>query len=170
MVNSPFDFCPYCGAKLEGVDEPTVQWCESCEQCVFYNPTPSARLAVLDGEAMLLVTRPDGRWITPGGKVEVRTDPDEHAAIELEEETSLVVDPDDLVLFDTGTYVVDEALHCTGIRFAVERADTSGTIEAGSDAGDAKFWTADELADYDGDAIDVTEFRERRRAARAALE
>jgi len=170
MVNVPPDYCPHCGGELTGVDEPTVQRCEECEEYVFYNPTPSARLWVLDGEAMLLVTRPDGRWITPGGKVEVGNDPAEHAAVELEEETSLVVDPDDLVLVETSTYVVDEAFHCVGIRFAVERAATSGTIEAGSDAGAVKFWTAEELADYDGDAVSVARFRERRHKARAAFD
>lgn len=184
MVNEPPDYCPHCGGALTGVDEPTVQRCTDCEEYVFYNPVPSARVAVLDsGErsppgsaatprddvAMLLVTRPDGKWISPGGKVEVGNDPDEHAALELEEETSLVVDPDDLVLFDTATYVVTGTQHTVGIRFAVDWADVRGEIEAGSDAGAARFWTEDELAATDDPAIDRERFRLWVDRGRAAL-
>jgi len=185
MVNEPPDFCPHCGGELVGVDEPTVQRCVDCEESVFYNPVPSARVAVLDsggrsppgsaakphdGDAMLLVTRPDGTWISPGGKVEVGTDPDEHAALELEAETSLVVDPDDLVLFDTATYVVTEIQHTVGIRFAVDYEDVSGEIEAGSDAGAARFWTAEELAATDEPTLDPDLFRTWVEGGRAALE
>jgi len=170
MVNEPPDFCPHCGGQLVGVDEPTVQRCSDCEEYVFYNPVPSARVAVLNGDALLLVTRPDGKWISPGGKVEVGTDPDEHAALELEEETSLVVDPADLVLFDTATYVITETQHTVGIRFVVDYADVSGEIEAGSDAGAARFWTAGELAATDEPTIDREQFRLWVEGGRAALD
>ena len=169
MVNEPPDYCPHCGGQLVGVDEPTVQRCEDCEEYVFYNPVPSARVAVLDEDSMLLVTRPDGKWISPGGKVEVGTDPDEHAALELEEETSLVVDSADLVLFDTATYVITETQHTVGIRFAVDYADVSGEIEAGSDAGAARFWTAEELAATDEPTLDEALFRTWVEDGRAAL-
>ncbi|WP_135365090.1 NUDIX domain-containing protein [Halosimplex halophilum] len=184
MVNEPPDYCPRCGGQLVGVDEPTSQRCTDCGEYVFYNPTPSARIAVLDsgggsrqgsaaeprdGDAMLLVTRPDGRWILPGGKVEVGADPDEHAAVELKEETNLTVDPEDLWLYDLSTYVVFDQRHCVGMEFAVDAASTSGTIEAGDDAGRARFWTPEQLAASDEPSMTADELRERLRLARRAL-
>ena len=132
---------------------PTVSRCESCAEYVFYNPTPSARVVVVDESgpepAILLVTRPDGVWITPGGKLEVGNDPDEHAARELAEETNLTVDPDDLVLFHSSTVQPGPGEHVTSLVHAVRRERISGTLRAGSDAGDARFWTADEVAAAD---------------------
>src|SRR6056297_2334666 len=145
MANRPPDFCPYCGTKLSPVDPPTAHYCESCDDYVFYNPIPTARLAVLDGDSILLVKVdiPDADlWGTPGGMVEASEDPDVAGARELEEETTLAVDPGDLVLFDARSFAKFGTTHNTPLTYAVDVADVSGSPEADDEVAAARFWTA----------------------------
>lgn len=148
MVNRPPDFCPYCGRKLSPVDPPTAHYCESCADHVFYNPTPTARLAVLNGDSILLVKVdvPDlDLWETPGGMVEAGEDPDVAGARELEEETTLTVDPDDLVLFDAQTFAKFGTTHKMTLAYAVDITDVSGSPAAADEVAAARFWTPSEL-------------------------
>jgi len=149
MANSPPDYCAYCGAELEAVDPPSVHYCESCDDYVFHNPIPTARVAVLDGDAVLLVkVDVDGMdiWGTPGGMVEGAEDPDVTGARELEEETTLSVDPADMVLFDARSFVKFGTTHKTCLCYAVDAADVRGTPAADDEVAAARFWTPDELA------------------------
>lgn len=148
MANEPPDFCPYCGTKLSPVDPPTFHHCETCDDYVFHNPIPTARLAVLDGDSILLVKvdLPDrDLWGTPGGMVEAGEDPDVAGARELEEETTLVVDPDDLVLFDARTFAKFGTTDKTVLAYAVDFADVSGSPTADDEVAAARFWTPAEL-------------------------
>ena len=90
-----------------------------------------------------------GKWLTPGGAIECGNGPAEHAAIELEEETNLRVDPDDLVLFDA--YGVEPApeRYVVSLVYTVEYDRCSGELEAGSDAAEARFWTFEAFAEAD---------------------
>lgn len=175
MVNFPPDYCPYCGTKLDPVDEPRIYACDSCDQWVFHNPTPSARVLVLNGDQFLLVRQGvgavEGKWITPGGKIEIGNGPAEHAAIELEEETGLAVNPDDLVLCNVGAAEAPENHHIISILYAVEYSATSESIEAGDDAAEARFWTLSGLASLDQfDQEDVDWYADVRRTALQALD
>lgn len=148
MPNTPPDYCPDCGGRLEPVDPPAVQRCADCGEYEFFNPIPTARVAVLDGDAVLLVKVdvPDrDLWGTPGGMVEAGEDPDVAGARELEEETTLTVDPTDLVLFDARTFIKFEATHKTCLCYAVDAADVSGTPEADDEVAEVRFWTPAEL-------------------------
>jgi ADP-ribose pyrophosphatase YjhB (NUDIX family) len=105
MANFPPDFCPYCGSELESVDEPTVYRCGACDDWVFHNAVLGCGIVVVDGDELLLVEdfRGPGTWKIPEGVPEIPESPREGAARELEEETGLVVDPDDLVYcYDVG--------------------------------------------------------------------
>lgn len=148
MVNYPPDYCPYCGAELSAVDPPSVHHCEACEEYVFHNPTPTARVAVLDGDAVLLV-RPVGAdrplWGTPGGAVEADEDPDVAGARELEEELGVSVDPADLVLFDARTFAKFGAVQKTSICYAVEAAAVDGTPRPRGEVTAVRYWTPAEL-------------------------
>lgn len=149
MANRPPEHCPRCGAALTPVDPPLAHHCEACDEFVFHNPTPAARVAVLDGDAVLLVRADTDEvrlWGTPGGMVEPGEDPDEAGARELAEETGLAVDPDDLVLFDARTFVKFEAVDKLSLSFAVDVADTAGNLVVGDEPRDARFWTVDELS------------------------
>lgn len=154
-MNQPPAYCPYCGtpvspvadAEFGVVDTPMVYRCEHCGDYVYYNPTPGGSAIVVDGDRLLLVEdfRSPGEWKLPSGRMELGEAPREGVARELDEETGLSVDPEDLV------YVCDEAgepapeQHMVGIDYAVHRADTTGEVEAGSDATDAAFFTVAEF-------------------------
>lgn len=147
MVNYPPDHCPYCGTALVLVDGPTVYRCESCDDYVFHNAVLGGGVVVVDGDSLLLVEdfRGPGTWKIPEGVPEIPESPREGIARELEEETGLSVDPDELVyLYDVGKHVAKDMFRMH-IYYAVERAETTGPLVAGSDATDTRFWSPDEF-------------------------
>ena len=156
-MNQPPEYCPYCGtavteidAPVTGVvDTPMVYRCESCDDYVFYNPTPGGSAVVVDGDSLLLVEdfRTPGEWKLPSGRMELGESPREGVARELEEETGLAVDPDDLTYFYDEAGEPVEKQYMVGIDYAVPRSKTTGTVEAASDATDAQFFTPAEFAD-----------------------
>ncbi len=175
MVNFPPDYCPYCGEELVRVDPPTVYRCDAEDRWVFHNPTPSARVLVLDGDRLLLVRQGTGavrgKWLTPGGKIEIGHTPAEHAAIELEEETNLRVDPAALALFHARAAEAPADHHIVSIIYAVRLDDTDGTIAAGSDADRARLWHPNALTTLDQfDETDVEHYLDLRTRAYRALE
>lgn len=147
MVNFPPDYCPYCGTELDAVDRPTVYRCDSCDDWVFHNAVLGGGVVVVDGDELLLVEdfREAGTWKVPEGRPEIPESPREGVARELEEEAGLSVDPDDLVyLYDDAKEVVED-MYMMGVYYAVHRDDTTGEVEAGTDATDARFWTPAEF-------------------------
>jgi ADP-ribose pyrophosphatase YjhB (NUDIX family) len=156
MVSVAPEHCPSCGAELRALDSPGAYRCEPCEDYVFHNPDPNARVAVLDRDRVLLVeiadharlTDPphDEEWMLPGGHVELGEQPDEAAARELAEETGLAVAPGDLELFVAVCRQVVEGAHSLVLLYAVPASGADGGLAAATDASDARFWDPDELA------------------------
>lgn len=148
MANQPPDYCHYCGSELRPIEEPMIFSCGACEQYVYYNPTPGGSTAVVDGDRVLLVedVRSPGEWKLPAGRIDCGESAREGVARELEEETGLSVDPGDLVYFYDSAGEPVEGQYMVNIDFAIRRAKTTGDVEAGSDAIDARFWTPDEFA------------------------
>jgi len=147
MVNYPPEYCPYCGTELEVLERPTRYYCEACDDPVFHNAVLGGGVVVVDGKRVLLVEdfRGPGTWKVPEGRPEIPESPREGVARELKEEAGLSVDPDELVyLYDDAKEVV-EGMFMMGIYYAADRAETTGTVEAGSDAIDARFWTPAEF-------------------------
>lgn len=150
MTKRKASYCPYCGAALEPrtFEGRERTFCPDCAEFVFQNPVPCGDVVVLDGDRVLLVERafgPDeGKWITPGGVLEVDESARLGAARELEEETGLAVDPDALDLARTGFEMDDpEDGSILTICFAVERERTTGSVRVGDEPADARFWDLD---------------------------
>ena len=162
MTRRRASYCPYCGTALEtkvaeGRDR---TFCPDCEAFVFQNPVPVGAVVVLDGREVLLVERgvpPDrGAWTVPEGFLEADESAREGAARELEEETGLAVDPDALELVRTGFHSKgpdDESL--LSVCFAVERAETRGTVRAGSEPSAARFQDPDAVVAGDDETRSV---------------
>jgi ADP-ribose pyrophosphatase YjhB (NUDIX family) len=110
---------------------------------VYHDAVLGGGVVVVDGDRLLLVedVRNPGAWTLPEGRPEIPESPREGVARELEEEAGLSVDPDELTyLYDSAAEPV-EGRYMTGIYYAVERVATSGAVEAGTDATDARFFT-----------------------------
>jgi len=141
------DFCPYRGTELSPLDPPIRYHCDSCDHLVIHNPVLTTRLAILDGDAILLVkvdVTDRDPWGTPGGKVEANEDPAVAGARELREETTLEVDPDDLVIFDARTFAkFGRTLETSD---AVECPAVGGTPREADEVVGVRFWTPSELA------------------------
>lgn len=176
MTILPAEYCPDCGRKLttrphEGDQQP---YCEACDRMFWQQPIPCADAAVVDGDQVLLIKRAlsphEGTWTLPGGFIDSEESPAEAAARELHEETSVTVDSNDLVLFDTCNIATPVGWHNILISFAVTVEKTRGTLAAGTDAEAAQFWSLDELLDSDEKLRPTPGEETRIRAARETVE
>jgi ADP-ribose pyrophosphatase YjhB (NUDIX family) len=88
--------CPRCSLELEHEDK-SVR-CPSCGLVVYANPAPTASAIVLDGEDRVLLARRAsdpgaGLWDLLGGFIDEGEEPLAALVREVEEETSLRVEP-----------------------------------------------------------------------------
>lgn len=107
---TPIRFCPRCGGMLEGAllpgDNRMRQRCTTCGRIDYQNAKPCAGVLVVRGGQLLLVKRAidpyRGWWDIPGGFLEVDELPAAGAVREVEEETGLQVEVDELFGFYMG--------------------------------------------------------------------
>lgn len=144
------DYCPRCGTELttcrwEGREHP---WCPE-DRLVFGRvPVPGAHVVVHDDEEVLLLDEPipqhEGVWSLPGGHAR----PDEHPRVaglrELEEETGLRADADDL-RFVNVLHVDLEDIAYYLITYAIDRSAVAGELSPEFEGFEAFFHPIEEL-------------------------
>ncbi len=137
-------FCRRCGHKLseKKIDNKIRPHCASCGFVVYLDPKIAAVVLVSDGGRLVLVRRgiepAMGRWSFPSGYVD-RGEAIEDAAVrEVKEETGLDVKLGGLI----GLY----SRSGSPVALAVFSARVvGGRLEAGSEAQDAAWFSADDL-------------------------
>jgi len=156
MTTYEATYCPRCGRELatKHVDGRDRQYCESCDVVEWRNPAPGAGVAVVDLERGVLLTQRDiepgvGKWTLAGGHMEVDESPAETAVRELEAETGVCVDPDDLVLLDTFPISRVEEKHVVSIGYVVQAAATAGEPVPGPEVQAVGWFTPDAFAASD---------------------
>ncbi|MFC7078912.1 NUDIX hydrolase [Halorussus caseinilyticus] len=129
--------------------------CSRCETVLWQNPKPASAVAVVDDDSVLLVQRgtaPDeGQWSLPAGFLEIDESHRECAVRELTEETGMQAPEDAVDTHETLKITQRATEHVVVAVFTLDREDARGPVEAGSDAADATFWSADRIEEDIGD-------------------
>lgn len=155
MTTYPANFCPQCGEPLStrDVEGRERQFCPDCERVVWRNPVPTAGVAVVSDEGVLLTERAvdpgRGEWAVPGGHLEVDESPREGAARELREEVGVRVDPADLTVLDTFGAEQSDGKRIVSIGFAVRRERADGDPYAGPEVAAVEWFTPESFGERD---------------------
>lgn len=137
--------CPYCGGELGEKFEEDRQrlYCGNCDRIIWRNAEPVSAVIVREEDEILMIKRGikpgKGSWSIPAGFLEVDETAEEAAVRELEEETGLAVDIEDLEFVETLNMerFPDQRLLATV--FTVKAEEATGKAVAGSDAEKVEF-------------------------------
>jgi ADP-ribose pyrophosphatase YjhB (NUDIX family) len=146
MIAVDPDYCPLCGAAVDHreIDDRERAYCPDCERVLWRTAVPGVAVAVVDDGRVCCIRRgqppAEGAWALPGGHPEHDESLAAGAARELEEETGLRVDPDDLEPIRTRLSTGPERNHAS-VHFAVSREAATGDPVAGDDAAAVAFLT-----------------------------
>jgi len=146
--NEGFTHCPRCGAEFsfahKGGRERLI--CRVCEFVFYRNPNVGVAAIIVMNGAVLLTLRggsvEPGKWDLPGGFVEYNEDIREALVREVREETGLVIEVG-RVHEVRSNFLEGPERHTVGVWFLARRV--SGSLAAGDDAADARFFPFDEL-------------------------
>ncbi|MCD6585864.1 MAG: NUDIX domain-containing protein [Desulfobacteraceae bacterium] len=141
-------YCHFCGYRLtEKEHEGRMRlFCHNCNLAIYENPVPATCLVTIDDhERLLLVKRSvdpkKGWWCLPGGFMELQETPEEAGLRELAEETGLAGKIDMLLGVTSNHSASYDTVLLTG--FLIR--SYSGTLYAGDDADDARWFKYENL-------------------------
>ncbi|HXY91179.1 MAG TPA: NUDIX domain-containing protein [Acidimicrobiia bacterium] len=159
-------YCSQCASAVEVVEVggESVWRCPVCGHRQYRRQWVGVAVVVVEDGRLLMVQRRygdlAGAWCIPCGHVGWDEDVRAAAVRELEEETGLVVELDGV--FDVHTTFVNRNRHNAGIWFLGHRV--GGTLAAGDDAVDARFFPLDAIPQplaFDTDARVIETLRDR---------
>ncbi|HUY97439.1 MAG TPA: NUDIX domain-containing protein [Verrucomicrobiae bacterium] len=100
LSDTPFRFCPHCGARLvpQRVETHTLPGCPACGFLAFRDPKVAAVAIAVDPRGHVLAIRRGiapgrGEWAFPGGYVDYDEHPEHGARRECREETGCELGP-----------------------------------------------------------------------------
>jgi 8-oxo-dGTP diphosphatase len=146
-MREDYRHCPRCGGKLkvrtlEGRERPV---CGECGFVFYQNPAPAVGVIVIEDGKVLLVQRKfeprKGGWTLPAGFVEYDEHVEDCAVRELKEETNLDVKLTGV--FGAYSAMDDPRVRVVLLLYTGDRV--GGELRAGDDAGDARFFSIDDL-------------------------
>ena len=136
-------YCQECGDKLDKVtsDGRERMKCGTCNKIAYENPVPATAAIVFNKAGELLLVKRNvepktGEWCLPGGFNEIGETPEDCCLRELEEETGLKGAIGRIIGSVPGTNPFYRSVLVTG--FSIK--SFSGTISAGDDSDEAKFF------------------------------
>ncbi|MFO7839155.1 MAG: NUDIX domain-containing protein [Desulfosalsimonadaceae bacterium] len=141
-------FCHFCGQRLcrKQIEGRSRLFCVKCNIPIYENPVPASCMVTVDaGERLLLVKRSvdpkKGWWCLPGGFMELQETPEDAALRELREETGLKGEIERLL----GVAANNSSQYDTVLMVGFLVRSFSGTLIAGDDADDAKWFDGSDL-------------------------
>lgn len=142
-------YCQNCGGKLElkGDREGKIRAiCPACGFILYKNPIPAVAIFVQnDAGEVLLVKRlcepQAGMWALPSGYIEIDMSPQQNAIAEMQEETGLIGEVEHFIDWYYGYSPIYLRTLSLGFKMKV----LGGTLQAGDDACDARFFALDEF-------------------------
>ncbi len=142
-------FCQNCGSPVQAAldaEGKKRMICPACGRVHYKNPIPAVAIFVQNGDGEILLVKRKflpqaGKWALPSGYMEIFMSPEDNAIAELREETGFEGEIERFIGWYFGYSPIYERVLSLGFRLRV----TGGTLQAGDDAADAKFFPLDEL-------------------------
>ena len=155
-------FCPRCANEVAREDDGSKAECPNCGSRFYASSKITACAVCVDERGRVLLARRagppfEGRWDLPGGFVQEGEHPHDAIRRELEEETSLTVQPLDFVGVWMDTYSEDGDGGDATLNLYWTARVVSGEPEGGEDVAELRWFGRDELPHRDDLAFHIGE-------------
>jgi len=137
------NYCLRCGGKMHLINDRENKLRAQCEKCswtYYKNPVPAVACVILNEQKEVVIIKrlfepQPGKWALPSGYIEINQSPEEAAVEEMYEETGLIGKTKQFLGYYDGFSPIYEKVLSFGFWMEI----TGGNLEAGDDAGEARF-------------------------------